>query len=478
LPGADPALSLERVRDMARLTGSRKETPPSQGIHPIMRPTLLALLLLSVLGPPARAQQAADTAAATAFVNVAVVPMDRERVLPDQTVIVRGGRIVAVGPAAGTAVPEGATRIDGRGKYLLPGLAEMHGHVPPPTAPATETENVLFLYVANGITTVRGMLGAPGQLELRERARTGAIVAPNLYLAGPSFNGNSVNSPADAERMVREQKREGWDLLKVHPGLTREEYDAMARTAREVGIRFGGHVPEDVGLLHAIEMGQETFDHMDGYAEHLRGDEGPLDPAALADVVRRTRAANAWVVPTSALWETLIGATPLDTLRAFPELEYMPPRTVESWVAAHEKRLADPQFDAAAARRLAANRVQILRALHEGGVRVLMGTDAPQQFSVPGFSLHRELRKMAESGMSPYDIIATGTRNVGAYFAADRFGTVAPGERADLLLVDGNPLESLDNLARLSGVMVRGRWLPRAEIEARLAKIAAGYAGG
>lgn len=445
------------------------------------RPQALALALCSALATPlprAGAQQPRSAwpaaASTTAFVNVTVVPMDRERSLPGQTVVVRYGRIVAVGPVARTAVPAGATRIDGRGKFLLPGLAEMHGHVPPPSAPAQTTEDVLFLYVANGITTVRGMLGAPGQLALRERARGGALVAPNLYLAGPSFNGNSIDSPAAAERKVREQKLEGWDLLKVHPGLTREEYDAMARTAREVGIRFGGHVPEDVGLPHAIEMGQETFDHLDGYLEHLRGDAGPLDPAALADVVRRTRVANAWVVPTSALWETLLGVTPLETLRAYPELRYMPPETVRSWTAAHERRLADPQLDPAAARRIAANRVALLRALHEGGVRILMGTDAPQQFSVPGFSLHRELRKMAESGMSPYEILVTGTRNVGAYFAGDDFGTIAAGQRADLLLLDGDPLANLDNLARPSGVMVRGRWISRAEIEARLAKVKGG----
>jgi imidazolonepropionase-like amidohydrolase len=408
-----------------------------------------------------------------AFTNVSVVPMDTERVLADQTVVVRGDRIVSVGPAARAQFPAGATRIDGRGKFLLPGLAEMHGHVPPPNAPAGAVENTMFLYVAGGITTVRGMLGAPGQLALRERARRGEIVGPTLYLAGPSFNGNSVNAPADAERMVREQKAEGWDLLKVHPGLTRDEYDAMARTARAVGIRFGGHVPADVGLLHAIEMGQETFDHLDGYIELLNGAAGPLDATALADVVRRTKEAGAWVVPTSALWETLVGAVPVEQLVTQPELRYMPRAAVQAWTRAHENRLRAPSYDAAVARRVADNRVAILGALHRGGVRLLMGTDAPQQFSVPGFSIHRELAKMAESGLSPFEILVTGTRNVGEYFrASDTFGLVASGHRADLLLVDANPLRSLDALKRRSGVMVRGRWIPEAEISAGLERIA------
>jgi imidazolonepropionase-like amidohydrolase len=436
---------------------------------------LLATLAPAIPAAQARAQAPAPAApGTTAFVDVTVIPMDGRRPLANQTVVVRGDRIVAVGPAARATVPAGATRVEGRGKFLMPGLAEMHGHVPPPNAPPQLTEDVLFLYVANGITTVRGMLGAPGQLALRERTARGELIGPTLYLAGPSFNAQSINSPEEAVRKVREQKAEGWDLLKVHPGLTRPEYDAMARTAREVGIRFGGHVPADVGLLHAIEMGQETFDHLDGYVEQLRGDQGPMDPAQLADVVRRTRAANAWVVPTMALWEVLGGLPELDSLTAFPELRYMPPATVAQWTELHRRRLADPQLDRARARQTIANRMAVLKALSDGGVRVLMGTDAPQQFSVPGFSLHRELLRMRAAGMTPEQILASGTTRVGEYFAkSDRFGAVATGQRADLLLLDADPLADVANLTRRAGVMVRGRWLPESEIQQRLAAIAA-----
>ncbi|GLC26833.1 amidohydrolase family protein [Roseisolibacter agri] len=426
---------------------------------------LLALPTLAVAQP---------APATTAFVDVTVIPMDGRGPLANQTVVVQGDRIVTVGPAARTAVPGGATRVDGRGKFLVPGLAEMHGHVPPPNAPAQLTDDVLFLYVANGITTVRGMLGAPGQLALRERARRGDVVAPTLYLAGPSFNGNSVNSPDDAVRMVKAQKAEGWDLLKVHPGLTRDEYDAMARTARAEGMRFGGHVPAEVGLLHAIDMGQETFDHLDGYIEQLKGDQGPLDAAALADVVKRSRDAGVWVVPMMALWEVLYGTADVATVTAYPELQYMPKATVAQWTSLHTQRMASPQMDRAVGRRVIDNRMQLLKALSDGGVRVLMGTDAPQQFSVPGFSLHRELLRMREAGMTPQQILASGTTRVGEYFAkSDRFGAVAPGHRADLLLLDASPLADVANLTRRAGVMVRGRWLPEREIQARLAAIAA-----
>jgi imidazolonepropionase-like amidohydrolase len=412
------------------------------------------------------------------FVNVNVVPMDSERVLRDQTVVVRGDRIVEIGPAASVKPPEGALRIDGKGKYLMPGMAEMHGHVPPPQAPRQFTEAVLLMYVANGVTTVRGMLGAPGQLELREQARRGEIISPTLYLAGPSFNANSVKSPEQAIEMVRQQKKEGWDLLKVHPGLTREQYDAMARTAREAGIGFAGHVPADVGIVHALKMGQETIDHVDGYVEHLEATDGPVDEKKLAELVRLTKEAGAGIVPTMILWETLLGIADLDIMMAYPELKYMPRPQVENWAKAHRNRQANPNFDRTRMEQIAKNRKRILQALHEAGVPILFGTDAPQQFSVPGFSIHREFPTMLDSGFSPYQILVSATRNPGEYFKAqDKFGTVATGSRADLVLVKGNPLEDIAHTENPAGVMVRGRWLEETEIQRRLQSIAAWAAG-
>jgi imidazolonepropionase-like amidohydrolase len=438
---------------------------------------LLTVLIIAVAGltmAQSGKEPNATKAPITAFVNVNVVPMDRERVVESQTVIIRNGRIAEIGPANKVKVPDGATRVDGAGKYLMPGLAEMHGHIPPPNAPKAYTESVLFLYAANGITTVRGMLGAPNQLELRDRANRGEIVSPALYLAGPSFNGNSVNSPEQAVSMVRSQKQEGWDLLKVHPGLTRDEYDAMAKTAKEVGIRFAGHIPAEVGLIHALEMGQETIDHVDGYIEYLNGEAGPLDEAKLADAVRRTKTAGAWIVPTMVLWETLIGYTDLNTLAAMPELKYAPPQQVEQWKTAHQNRLNQPNFDRKKAELIATNRMRILKSLHDGGVRILLGTDAPQQFSVPGFSIHREMAFMLKCGFTPYQIIQSGTKNVGDYFKGkDDFGTVEVGKRADLILVQGNPLKDVANIAKSAGVMARGKWMPEAEIRGKLDEIAA-----
>jgi imidazolonepropionase-like amidohydrolase len=439
-----------------------------------MRTALTALLVTGLLLAPHGS--AAQKTESVAFTNVSVVPMDSNRILADHTVIVASDRIMAMGSTATTPVPDGAVRIDGRGKYLMPGLAEMHGHIPPPTAPKDFTDDVLFLYVANGVTTVRGMQGAPGQLELRETVKRGALVGPTLYLAGPSFNGNTVRTPEEAASRVRQQKAEGWDLLKVLGGLNVDVYNAMARTAKEVGIRFGGHVPSEVGVTHALAMGQETVDHIDGYAERLNGLTEPVDEKALEDLVVRTRKAGASIVPTLVVWETLRGPVTLQSRTTFPELRYMPRGTVEQWTKSLENRLNSPQFKPIEAKQYIDNRLRILEALHAGGVGILLGSDAPQQFNVPGFSIHREMRRMTDAGMSTYDIIKSGTASVGYHFKSnDDFGTVAVGKRADLILVEGNPLEDLANIERRGGVMVRGRGLPRSEIQPRLDQLATRY---
>lgn len=434
-----------------------------------LRPLLAALLITATLR--------AAAPATTAFIDVSVLPMDTERVLAHQTVLVTGDRIVQVGPTATVKIPADARHIDGAGKFLIPGLGEMHGHNPPLGSSREYIEQVYFLFVANGVTTVRGMLGWPGQLELRDLVNSGTITGPSLYLAGPSFTGNGANavlSPIAAEQRVRQQKAEGWDLLKVHPGLKRDVYDAMAKTADEVGLRFAGHVPAAVGLEHAIARRQQTIDHLDGYIEYLGAETAPVDPAKLAAIVKLTRETGTAVVPTMPLWETIIGAADLEKLLAYPELRYMPPKEVARWKSVYERRTSDPKFSKPRALQIAANRQTVLKALADGGVTILFGTDAPQEFSVPGFSIHREMKANVAAGMAPYEVLRSATKNIGEYFKAkDQFGTVAAGQRADLVLLEANPLTDVANVAKRAGVMLRGRWLPESELQAGLAKIAA-----
>jgi len=441
-------------------------------------PFVLSILLFTITAFNCNAQK-------TAFTNVTVIPMTGEQTLERHTVIVEGDRIIRVSPA-GDVNPDNQTAIiDGTGKFIIPGLAEMHGHVPPTdpsgNAPSYYTdeyvEHTLFLYVAAGITTVRGMLGWPNQLELKEKVNSGEMVGPNLYLAGPSFNGNSIDSPRQAIEKVNRQNKEGWDLLKIHPGLTRAEYDAMAETANSLGMRFGGHVPEDVGIEHAIEMGQETMDHIDGYYRWLQQFEESEWENRMQEIIAKTKAAGAWIVPTQALWETIIGAADYAAMENYDELKYIPKALRENY-SNYVSRNIDQHGESERkdALKQAEWRQKLLREMNRQGVRILMGTDAPQLFSVPGFSLHRELPHMAAAGMNPYEILESGTVRVGEYFSdEDTFGTIAEGQRADLLLLEANPLNDIGNLKKRAGVMVQGRWYPREMIDEKLKDIEAAY---
>ena len=467
--------------------------PPRRSLA---RQIALGLTMLATAGASATAQSGA-TAQPVAFVDVNVVPMDRERVLERQTVVVRDGRISAMGPAASVAIPAGTLRIDARGKYLIPGLAEMHAHIPGANASEQVLRDLMFLYVANGVTTIRGMLGAPNQLELRSRTASGDIVGPTIYVGAPSLNGQSAASADVARALVRQHKTAGYDLLKLHPGLTREVYDAIAETAREVGITFGGHVSQGVGIEHTLATRQSTVDHLDGYLEGAlpdsirRGMETgtvpfgvavrSVDDAKLRDLARRTREAGVWNVPTAYLWESFFSAEAPEEMAKRPEMKYASPQAVTAWSNQKRNRIqqdAQNNVTPADAQAYLAARRRILKALGDAGAPLLMGTDSPQMFNVPGFALHREIALMVEAGLTPYQVLESGTRNVATYAAQDlkldgRFGTVAVGNRADLVLLDGNPLADIGNVSRRSGVMVRGRWLASGEIQKGLDEIAA-----
>ena len=416
--------------------------------------TLLQLgLAVLLVAPVAHAQ------GTYAFTNVNVVPMTSETVLSNQTVVVKDGRITALGAAATVRVPQGATRIEARGKYLMPGLAEMHGHIPGQNAQFAE--RVSFLYVAGGVTTVRGMQGHPNQFALRKRIEAGELIGPRMFLSSPPLSGNNVPDVATAESLVRNHKSAGYDLLKIHEGLQPAVYDRIVATAREVGIPFGGHVPDAVGVLKALEARQTSIDHLDNYIEAIQSE---ADIPALVD---RTVKAGVAQVPTMPLWEVLKGAHDPATMMDRHELRYMPAQMVDGWrnTVANIRAQTNP----ASALREIELRNALLKAMSDAGAILLLGSDAPQLFSVPGFSIQREMETWAEAGIAPYRILQAGTTTVAKYFGDEaNSGTVAVGKRADLLLLDANPLQDVRNLARKTGVMVNGRWLPWGEIEKRL----------
>ncbi len=395
-------------------------------------------------------------------------------------------RIDAVGP--GLQPGPDTKVIDVAGGYLIPGLAEMHAHVPSPDQGTEYRDDVLLLWVANGITTVRGMLGHPDHLALRAALASHEVLGPRLITSGPSFNGNSVSSPEQARQMVRDQAAAGYDFLKIHPGLSRDEYDAMADEAGRQGIRFAGHVPADVGLRHALLRGQASIDHLDGFMQALTpdpdaadSDGGSLFGVALASTVEfdrlpnlitQLRSAGTWVVPTETLIENFAVADTPEVFDARPELAYLPP----DLLARYRQALGRASLGAAAGRRALDVRKHLIGELHAAGVGVLLGSDSPQIFNVPGFSIHRELAAMVAAGLTPVEALATGTTAPARYFGrSEAFGALAPGMAADLVWLAADPTADIGNTRSIQGAMVRGRWLDRAALDAGLAAIAGRY---
>jgi imidazolonepropionase-like amidohydrolase len=450
-------------------------------IHPCH--LLLFLLLGTAFGATAQ-EPISSRDREIVFRDVNVIPMDRETVLEKQTVVVKGGKIVSMGEAGKARYGKDALVVPAAGKYLMPGLAEMHAHVPP-VDDLEPMREVLTLFVTNGITTIRGMLGHPRHLELREKVRSGEILGPHFYTTGPSFNGNSVKTPEAAAAMVRQQKDAGYDYLKLHPGLTRETFGALAEMAKAVNIPFVGHVSYDVGVWRAIAAGYSSIDHLDGFVEGMvPGIESVpekgaglfgmfvaerADTSRLAELMQQLKAARVWVVPTQALAERWFAPVEVATFLNAPEMIYMAPDQRQKWAESKQNLHADPRYDAAKMLRFIALRRQLIAACARNGVGLLLGSDAPQVFNVPGFSTHQELEYLVAAGLSPYEALRTGTVNVAAYLGrTGDSGTVRAGNRADLVLLGGNPLGDIKQTRRIEGVMIGDRWLPKAYLAGAL----------
>ena len=449
----------------------------------------LPMVILVLLGCTS---QDTNPREAMVFRDVNVLSMENETVLSGQTVVIIEDMIREIGSSQEIQPVGGATVIDATGMYLMPGLAEMHAHVPPgDSPPRDQVEDILFLYIANGVTTIRGMLGSDYQIPLAQEIERGDVLGPTFYVAAPSLSRTSAADMASAERLVREHKSAGYHLQKIHPGVPLEVWDHMASISKEIDLTFGGHVPADVGLVHAIETGISTVDHLDGYVQavvsddvvsqintgrpiNLQGLVSSVDESKINEIVQLSLENDVYVVPTLYLWENLYGITDPSAFLMQPEMKYVSAAQREAW---RRQAAAGPRDSPDVLEEFFDLRKRILKALSDAGVGILMGTDSPQMFNVPGFALHRELELVGESGMSNYEILRSGTSSVARYVSNHlgldgNFGTIAPGQRADLVLLGSNPLEDLSNLTDRIGVMVRGRWLPRTEIDEGLSALA------
>jgi imidazolonepropionase-like amidohydrolase len=415
------------------------------------------------------------TQPAVAFVNVILIPMDSERVLEGQTVIVRDGVIEILGSSEQVQVPDDALVVDGQGKYLMPGLVDMHVHI--------QSENDPILFVANGVTSVRNMwgntgkmlqFGFPDQLALRNQIEQGTLFGPTIYTAGPVMEGSPsfhpmaevFDTPEEARESVRWQAGQGYDFIKVYDHLSPETYQAIIETARENNIPVVGHVPFAVGLDGVLISGQVTIEHLTGYIDPDAAEfiipEGQLDAYAL-----KTREAGVWnVVTLSEYPKSKETPERFERLQNQPGMAYVSPFT----------RIFSPFLYLMASKshtyegtdyheHIADLNRHMVVVLHDAGAGILLGTDAAQAYHIPGFAIHEELAYLAEAGLSPYEALEAGTRNAAmALGKSDEFGTVEIGKRADLILLEDNPLAEIRKIQKRAGVMVRGRWLTEEEL--------------
>ncbi|HUQ80833.1 MAG TPA: amidohydrolase family protein [Gemmatimonadaceae bacterium] len=430
--------------------------------------------IVSTLAALATISTACNAQSTVAITNVTVIDGASATPRASQTVIVRGNRVASVGAASSTRAPSGARVIDGRGKFLIPGLWDMHVH----TAIAGGRP-LLALYVANGVTGVRDMAGDWDTLTTwRGEITHGALVGPRIVASGPYLEGGDVpiphlnaRTPAEARTGVDSLVSLGVDFIKVHSQLNAESYFAIARRARERGIVFAGHVPRVVGSAAASDSGQKSIEHLlaipapctprDSIALQPRftvqSALGRCSSEDLAPLYAKFAGNGTYVTPTFtaqvevANWPTR--AVPGDSVA-----HYLP-KAVKDYVASifPMPDSIPPNADSVG-RAMLTKRLQQVAAMQRAGVHILTGTDAPLRNSPPGFGLHEEMVLLARGGMSPLEVLRAATLEPARYLGMlDSAGTVAAGKLADLVLLDANPLADIGNVRRVSAVIANGR---------------------
>lgn len=455
-----------------------------------MKILLLPFTLLSALACGVAGRAAGTEAPVIAIVDVAVIPMDTERILRRQTVIVRDGLIVELGPVATVQVPATAQRIDGRGMYLMPGLTDAHVHLRDPSE--------LLSYLAHGVTTVVHLSGSmgnvPNVMELRERVLRGDVLGPTIYTSGrildgdpPIFPGVStvVRTSGAAAAIVEAQVAAGADLIKVYNNLRIHHLEAVAREADEHGVAVWGHVPRIDGRATALQRalaagldviahGEEVFFtilYRDVESQLDRGLVPTVNEDLLDEAVRLIKEHGAAVIPNlSFVAMTRAQLNDVEQLWTNPEAQFLHPTVQAMWRQQNPTTRADlKRFDLRERGKQTIVR-KLTRTLNEAGVPLLLGTDASAPGMFPGASARVELSELVLAGLTPFEALATGTRTPGRFLHGhvDRsppFGTVTEGSRADLLLLDANPLTDISSVERITGIVVRGKWYERSQID-------------
>lgn len=409
--------------------------------------------------------------------DVHLLPMDTERVIDDAAILVRDGVIEWAGPATDSPEFDGPT-IDGQGDFVVPGLTDMHVHINDPAE--------LELYLLNGVTTVANLSGRPDHLELQRRVRAGELRGPTIHTTGPTIDGDPprnrrsvpLGDPALAEGLIGEQLDAGYEFIKIYDLIQQDAYDAATAAARARGAAVVGHIPKAIGL-EGILQGHDLIAHAEEYFYTFFNDTD--DRTRLAEAARLTAEADIAVCSNTGIIRSIIEqAESIETVLARPQVRYLPPRSLVSWLPENNRYLGRPAEWLERNKKMYPFLLELVGALHDAGVLLVTGSDAVIPGAVPGFSMHLEIEEMTRAGLTPYEALRTATVNPGSWIAehltpGDPFGIIAPGHRADLLLLAANPLEDLGALRQIRTVVVRGEWIDHADLAERAEQRAATY---
>lgn len=434
---------------------------------------------------------------------------------PNSTVLIEGSKISAVGPDAAIEIPKDARVIDASGKFLIPGLADMHVHLTGAGEPSGSREFILPLLVANGVTTVRDMGGEVALLKkLKKEIDSGERLGPQIFFTGPYLDGDPpgyqpsivVKTPPEARRAVDQLVGQGVDFIKTQSRLDREAYFAIAEESKHLHVRFVGHVPDRVSALEASNAGQASIEHLTGVLlacsskeAELRQEQFTPDPrnatpqqslersrmwqrklldsysAEKADTLFRAFVGNGtWQVPTFPIIVHFGFMTPSTDLSSDAHMMYVPQNERKIWREGIQERLehrSEPDF--ALREEIVRRSLELVGRMQSAGVRIMAGTDLAAPNVFPGSSLHEDLGFLVQAGLTPMQALQAATESPAEFLGELQMqGTIAPGQRADLVLLDANPLDDIHNTQKIRAVFLKGKFLDRSALDAMLNQVA------
>jgi imidazolonepropionase-like amidohydrolase len=473
-----------------------------------------------VMAVSALAWSCAGRERALAITHVTIIDATGASPRPDMTVSILRGRITAISPAAAANLPWRTTIVDGRGKFLIPGLADMHVHLTGAGEPDGSRKFIIPLLIANGITSVRDMGGyLESLLPLRQEIEEGKRLGPRIFLAGPYLDGNPpafqpslvVTNDAQALEDVRDLVRRGVDFIKVQSRLSRDEYFAIAKDCKSQHISFVGHVPDRVTAAEASAAGQKSIEHLTGVLRACSPDEPKLMREQFSAAAGKEKTVSSSVrqldwdsellhtfseVQARALWAEFVAnatwqtptlillkqdAYPAENLAGTSDsrIRYLPRPVLARWLESAQRDAAGAsQRENSLRKDLMARSEHIVGEMQQAGVNILAGSDTPAPFVYPGSALHEELALLVESGMTPMQALQAGTSRPAEFMGKSATqGTIEQGKVADLLLLDADPLVDIHNTKRIYGVVARGKFLDRAALD-QLLSIAEMFAAG